>query len=159
MTKVQVTDQVSLSVPEGFHIMDEDEIKTTFPNQTCLPMWVMKDPERHIMVTLSWKKAMMLAAMLVGAKDMAVKLKKQYVKRTRGLAYNYQINEVRPISIGHEEGYGFDMTYEVQGIHTCAETACVKHKSFFCYVSVYYRESMKEESLKTIQEIYQSFEF
>ena len=55
METVVLNNEMQLSYPDGFHVMSEEELsKMTFYGEA--PGWCISDPERHIDLSVSWKK-------------------------------------------------------------------------------------------------------
>ena len=70
MTNDIINNELEISWPEGFHRMNEAELRKAFkdnnPNR-----WGIMDEERHMMITVLWNRTNMLSAMTVGPKTVA----------------------------------------------------------------------------------------
>jgi len=105
-------EKLTLSYPDGFHIMDAGEKeKLNFLGGStgeCL-----NDPDRHIIISIGYKSAGGLG-FLVSAKDAAKRTEAAIRKPMQ--AFSYHLNGFDKRSIGGEDAEGFRYEYEAQGI-------------------------------------------
>lgn len=136
-------DKLTLSYPDGFHVMDRAEKNSLqfFGGSTgeCL-----SDPERHILISIGWKAIGGLSALLITAKDAAKKMETSIRKPMQN--YGYRLNEFAAKSIGGEQAEGFSYEYESQGTHMYGESYAVKQARTFYYLNFYARKELLEES-------------
>lgn len=70
MERMTLNNELQFPVPEGFHVMDEEEMS----GMTMLaagPGVCLKDPERHMVVSVGYKKAGLLTSKMLSQKDIA----------------------------------------------------------------------------------------
>ena len=65
-----LNNELKLPVPEGFHVMDEEEVSRLRLLEEG-PFAGLSDPERHMMITVGWKRLGSLTALMVNAGDVA----------------------------------------------------------------------------------------
>ena len=155
-TESVVNEELRIPLPDGFYVMGDEERNSSSKGQTA-PAWVMKNEERHFMFTVSWKAVPALASFLLGPKDMAKNMMKRYGDAAEGAGYSF--GELRKIIIGGEKAYGFPYSYVAEGIDMCGDSIVIKKKKTFYFFHTFYREEMKEESEKLLEEIYSSINF
>ena len=151
-----LNDEMRIPLPEGFYVMSDEERNSISKGQTA-PEWVMADKERHILFSVSWKKLPSLASLMLGSKDMAKNMKKRYGEVAEGAGYTF--GEIRQIMIGGEKAYGYPFGYETEGVAMCGDSIVVKRGKTCYFFHTYYREAMKEESEKLLEELYESISF
>ena len=58
---------MNIEVPDGFHVMSGEEMqKLNVPDG--MPGWCVSDPDRHIMMIISWKKSA-FASLLINSQE------------------------------------------------------------------------------------------
>lgn len=153
MNTAQLNGVLSLTYPDGFHVMTAEEM-TGYQFYSDAPGWCISDPDRHVMLSVSWKKTAGILAMMVKPKDVAVNMEQQ-ISRAMG-QYDYHSAGFLSRKPGGKEAEGFRYTYRVGETDMTGESYCVKNKSTFYYLHFYYRTAMAEESLKVVEEILDS---
>ncbi len=139
-----------LSCPEGFHRMTDAEKSglTTLGNGS----WAgFSDPERHMIVTVGWKRVNALVSLLLTEKDLAKNAEKQIARSMR--PFGYRSGESVRRTVAGERAEGFRYGYEAQGVGMAAESLAMKHGKTVVYFHLYYREAPEEESLPVWEEI------
>ncbi len=154
--KISVNGEMFVPVPDGFHVMDDDE-KNALSKGQVGPAWAMTDPERHIIVSISWKDVSKLAAVLLNARDLAKNMRKKYGAAAESAGYVF--GDIRGFNIGGEKASGYPFTYAVDGITMCGDSAVIKKGETFYFFHTYYCEAMKEEDEPVLEEIYESISF
>ena len=134
MNRTRVNDQLALSYPDGFHVMDREELKKLYlddnPNR-----WGIWDQEKHIIITVFWHSSNALLAALAGAKDVAKSTEK---KLHKGLGkYSYRRDGFFQTTLCGRETTGFRYTYQLGDVTLAAETIVLKEKTV-CYTIYYY---------------------
>ena len=55
MEKIQLNNKMTLTYPDGFHVMGKEELKKhQYFGEP--PAWSISNPERHVMISIAWKK-------------------------------------------------------------------------------------------------------
>ena len=150
MEKALVNDSLELTMPDGFRVMGNDEVKKAYGfDYDCL--WGMRDEERHMMLTVIWKVSNKVLAKLGTAKIIAEQQDKGLRKRFKRMGY--KSGDLRPIKIAGIEGCNFGYSYELEGTTLACETSVVKDGT--CCYSIYYytREECDEENRALYEEI------
>ena len=155
-TENVLNDEMRIPIPEGFYVMSDEERNSISKGQTA-PNWVMADEDKHILFSVSWKVIPKIASFLLSTKDMAKSMKKRYGEAAEGAGYNF--GEIRKIMIGGEKAYGYPFSYEAEGVAMCGDSIVVKKGKTCYFFHTYYREAMKEENEKLLEELYGTISF
>ena len=140
-----LNDRLTLSWPDGFHVMNEEERKKlTFYGDG--PSEVISDPDRHIIVSVGWKPLGGFAGLLLGARDIAKDMEKKLSRPMQ--AYGWRSGGACTKTVGGEKAEGFSYEYETQGIGMYGESYAVKHGKALYYLHFYARKALQSESLK-----------
>lgn len=154
MEKATLNNELDITFPEGFHVMDKEEMeKHKYVGEA--PGWCITDPERHIVVSVSWKKINGLAARLLNTKDIAKRMETGI--RAAMSQYGYKFEEFISLKPGGKNADGYRYSYTVQETGMSGQSLCIKNGSTFYYVHCYYRTLLKEESLALLDGIMNSF--
>ena len=140
---------LTLSLPEGFCQMDDAELQQ-LSHPAGAPQWAAKDPDRHMIISIAWKKSG-FAALLLNAQDVAKKMEAQIARLMAPLGYANQ--RTIETDLAGAQASGFLYTYTAQGTPMAAETLSVKQGKTFYYIYCYMREALLDESLATLDEI------
>ena len=151
-----VNGAMSIPLPEGFHVMDDEERNSISKGQKA-PEWVMANEDKHFMFTVSWKEIPALASFLLGPKDVAKSMKKRYGEAAEGAGYTF--GEIRNLTIGGQKAFGYPFSYEAEGVAMCGDSIVIKKGKTCYFCHTYYREAMKEESEKLLEELYSEIIF
>ena len=124
MNDVTLNGELCLSYPDGFHVLDADEMARVFPNDGP-NRWGIWDTERHMIVSVQWHESNVLLAGLVSTKDLA-----RRVAAEAGKAYksnDYEVGELYQTTLCGEEAWGVSFRYEVSGVYQIAYAIVFKH--------------------------------
>ena len=127
MERMTLNNELQFPVPDGFHVMDEEEMS----GMTMIaagPGVCLKDPERHIVVSVGYKKAGLLTSKMLSQKDIAEKSEGSIRQAMKPYSY-------------WPDGAGKRETYVLK-----------KGKTFY-YFHVYMRAALKEESMPVWEEM------
>ena len=148
--RVTWNDALTISCPEGFHVLDEAERgKLNFIQDG--PGGGISDPERHILISVGWKPFGGLSAMLLGIKDVAKSMEGRVRKPMQN--YGYRLDGFVSGNVGNEKAEGFRYEYEADRIRMYAESYVVKYKKVLYFLHFYARRELKDESLEIWNEI------
>ena len=148
-----LNNEMSISYPEGFHVMDKEELK----GQQFLqegPGWCISDPDRHIVVSAAWRKTNGLIARMLNTRDVAKNMSAQIRKPMQ--KFGFQLEGFLQKEMGGLRADGYLYQYVVQGTGMAGESFCIKKGSTFYYIHCYFRQALKDESLAVLEEIFQS---
>ena len=140
---------LKLSLPEGFRQMDDAELKQ-LSHPAGAPQWAAKDPDRHMIISIAWKKNG-FAALLLNAQEVAKKMESKMSSLMA--SYGYARQRFLEADLGGEKASGFLYTYTAQGTPMAAETLSVKKGKTFYYIHCYMRDALLTESLNALDEI------
>lgn len=151
--RVTWNDTLTISCPEGFHVLDEAERgKLNFIQDG--PGGGISDPDRHILISTGWKPFGGLSAMLLGIKDVAKNMEGRVRKPMQN--YGYRLDGFVSGNVGNEKAEGFCYEYEAGGVGMYAESWVVKYKKVLYFLHFYARRELKDESLEIWNEILSS---
>ncbi len=134
--------ELEVDFPDGFHELSAEEtgkLKLTEAG----PGVVLSDPERHIMVSVGWKKIGALAGLLLNEGDLAGKMEKSL--ESSMAQFGYQAIGKPKKNLGGETAQGICYRYVTQGIGMQGESLVLKHKKTLYYFHYYTRETLAEE--------------
>lgn len=151
-----LNNEMILTCPEGFHVMDGEELsRLNFLKKgdgECL-----SDPDRHIIISIGWRKAKGFSHFRVKAEEIAHHDEKLIARSMKDLSYC--LDDFRTGEIGGEKFGGFRYTYVAQSIGMIAESIVLKHNKTFYYLHIYTREALKTENLRLWEEMLQGIRF
>ena len=153
MSTVQLNKELNLTYPESFAEMAQEDFKKHKFFEEA-PGFCIRDEDRHIMISVSWRQANPFVAMLAGsadiAKNMEAKIRKPMAK------FGYHLEGFMSREIGGKTADGYRYTYKVQDIGMIGESLSVKSGSNFYYIHSYLRQELKEESLPVLDGIFET---
>ena len=145
-----LNEKLTIAYPDGFRLLNEEELKQlTFIEKG--PGYVIRDDERHIMISCAWKNEGLLESMFLSAHDLARKNEENVRKAMQGFGYHGAGFPVR--NIAGEDTEGFCYEYTAQDIEMYAETYTIKKDKVLYYLHFYTRSALKEENLKIWEEM------
>ena len=155
MNEKVLNQELKIVIPDGFHEMSETE-RGNLNLYKESPDWSITDPDRHILLSVSWKKQA-LAAMLLSAREIAVKMEKSLRKPME--PYGYRLEGFLKESFDGTAAEGFRYSYTAQGIGMTGESFSVKKGKTLYYIHCYLRSELLEESLPVLKEIFASWKW
>ncbi|MBR3211751.1 MAG: hypothetical protein IKF70_01470 [Firmicutes bacterium] len=153
MEYVVINDELAFPIPDGFHIMDEEE-RSQLNMLGGAPGTCLSDPARHMIISIGWHKAGRLATMLLNtaeiAKTMEARIKEPMAD------FDYALLEFVATRIGGKQANGFDYVYETEGIPMFAESLVLKNKKNLYYLHFYCRRANKIDGVEAWSSILSS---
>ena len=144
MEKVTVNNELVLSVPEGFRLKSEEEVKAMNMigggSIVC-----MEDPDRHVLISVGWKTVGALTALLFSSGSVAKTSEAQVARSMR--QYGYKRGGFGKRTIGGKEADCFAFTYTAQDIPMAGESCVLKKDRMLYFFHVYGREENKAADL------------
>lgn len=150
MNETVLNGELTLQVPDGFHTMTEKDMEGMRYAKGA-PNWCVKDPERHIIISMSWKKSL-LGAFLMKPKEVVRYLESAI--RTQMLPFGYQNKGAVTEDVGGVEAQGFLYFYDAEGIEMAGVTLSLKRNKQFYYIYCYMRRELMDESLQLLRQIF-----
>ena len=97
MEKMKLNNELTITYPDGFHVMDQEELgKHQYFGEA--PGWSISDPDRHIMISAAWKKTNGIVAKLLNTKDIARQMEAGIKAPMQ--QYGYQFEEFLSLQAG-----------------------------------------------------------
>ena len=128
MSTVRINNEIDLTYPDSYQEMGEEELKRYF--STAENRWGAYDAERHVILSVCWKKAGFFSfltdpeSVMVGAE---ARMKRRLI--------NYRRKEASRIKIASKKknGYGIRFEYRVNGanIYQVSDLRIFKYKGKF----------------------------
>lgn len=150
MESVLINNKLQLAQPEGFRVMDHDELVQAYQTDYD-SMWGMRDEERHIIFAVIWKVTNKVLGALAGSKTVAEQAEKALRKSYKDM--DYRCDDRYKITVAGKTAHGFRYSYTNQGQDQAAETFVVQDGAS-CYTFYYYtRAELAEENRSVFDEI------
>lgn len=130
---VLINGELALTYPEGFRLMELDELKHAFALDYS-DMWGIRDEENHMLISLIWKESNGLLRKLVSTKSLV----KEYEKRI-GRTFrhgNYRCEEFFETEIAGLAAQGVRFSYHHLGVDQLGELVMFRRGG--CNYSLYY---------------------
>ena len=149
MEETILNKELALTVPEGFTLMSKEEMAQ---NATSYgpPKWAVKDPDRHMILSVAWKKSL-FASLLVSARETAQNVEGRLHKMMEQMGYERR--QFVTADIDGLESHGIRYSYDTPSTRMTAQTLVVKKGSTFYYVHCYMRDTLLDESLPVLDEV------
>ena len=153
MNQALIHSQLSLSYPDGFREMDQEEMKRLYQDDNP-DRWGIWDQERHIILTVLWHDSNVFLSALASAKDVAKSTEKQLKRGMKN--HCYQFGGFFQTELSGQEAHGFRYSYHIGDIVQTAEALVLKRKNT-CYTIYYYtREELDLVSRPVFERILRS---
>ena len=152
MKRVKFYKDMSILCPEGFHVMDKEELKTMNfleGEGVCL-----SDPERHMIVTLGVKQVNGFTSMMMNERDIAKNMETA-IRRAQE-PYGYKLVDHFKRKIGGKDALGFGYEYASQEVEMYGESYSLKDGKVITYYHMYSRRGLKDENLQVWKEMLES---
>ena len=130
METAQIHGGLTVGIPEGFHVMDDAELKMRFPDGIA-ERWAIRDEKRHVVFTIIWHDAPSgLLAKLVSTRSLAERVEKLTAKRLKHQGFRLAGRVDRELC--GTEAKGFSCGYTVQDVSQSAEIIVLRN-GLTCY--------------------------
>ncbi len=150
MDNILINGKLQMSLPDGFHVMDEEE-RSGLRVLMSGPFIAFTDPQRHIIATVGWKNAG-IASLILRASDIASGSEKQIAKGMQKYAYVSEGFSERNVGGTGASGFGYRYTPD-EGIGMYGETHVLKKGRTVYFFNVYVRDELREESIRVWDDI------
>ena len=132
MVKAIINNEVILSYPDGFEVMDREALKEVFlddnPNT-----WGIKDEKRHMIITVLWNRARMITAMITGPSTIADSV--EHKMKTSLSKSRYKCNGFERKKVSGRNANGFTYEYILEGVEQIGEVLVFQNVN--CYYTLY----------------------
>ena len=126
---------LTVDLPEGFGPLPQDELEA-FMGLSYECMWGARDPERHMMVAVTWKDSNDIITKLVSEKSLAKRVDKAYAARRRAYGYHNDGFFTREIPGASARAHGFGYSSTPNGTPQKGEVLVFKRGSR-CYTLIF----------------------
>ncbi|MBE6016303.1 MAG: hypothetical protein E7233_01665 [Lachnospiraceae bacterium] len=132
---ITINNELELSIPEDFREMSADE-KAGLQMSSHGESICLKAPERHMVISIGWKKNGLLSKLLSGG-DFAEELDSCYRKAMKPFGYRRTDDISREVDGVKADGIRYE--YTAQDIGMTGESMGLKKDNEIYYFHVYYR--------------------
>lgn len=144
MEYLMISDQLKLPCPDGFHLMsDEEKAKLNFLEEG--EGFCLRDENRHMLVSIGWKKTGMLTAMLLSDISLERNMESSIRQGMQPYGFQQETHLNRQIAGGNAAGFRF--TYTAQNTDMLSESYVLRSGHSVIYFHLYARNALREESL------------
>ena len=150
METILINNELIVPCPEGFHVMNEEE-RSGLPFGDSGPCESLSAPDRHIIMTIGWKRLTGLFSGRQTEERLAVKAESVYGKLMR--KYDYHMEGFLTREACGRTIPGYDFSYQASGTEMYGETLVLKIEKTVYYVNFYTRLEWKEENLRLLDEM------
>ena len=126
---------LAVSAPEGFVVVPHGELESLMGFKYDR-MWGMRDTERHMMLSVTWKDSGKLLTKLASEKSLAKRVDETNAKRHREHGYRREGFFVRGVAGASAQAQGVRFSYDVEGVAHEGE-ALVFKRGVRCYTLSY----------------------
>ena len=130
--------ELTFEFPQGFRALEEEEIRQLNINETGDENIVMKDDDRHMLVSLSYQKVNPLFLAVLSLKEIVEKNEAQTADLMRPFAYHKEAY----LNVGKAQG--FDYTYEAGGRKMYGASYNIKGKKGLYHIHFYLRDEERD---------------
>lgn len=156
MADAIINDQLHVTYPESFCVMSAEEASKALSTSDA-ERWAIRDDSAHIIIAIAWHESRAgLLQKLASTKDLAKRIQRKAraaARRTNESA----VRDLRNSQVCGEEAWGFDCTYEAQGICHVSEAwvfKLPKGKESCCYTIYFYaREDNAPASREVLEKL------
>lgn len=153
MNRATVHEELSLSWPDGFRVMGEDELDKLYsahdPNR-----WGIWDQQRHIIITVLWQQVHPLLAWLSDMKAMARRNEQLAKKGYQG--HGYQLEDFFSRQLCGRGGEGYRFSYRLGDVTQTAETVLFKNGKNVYSLSCIGRQENSAQDRETFEKVLNS---
>lgn len=150
MNEALINGGLSISYPDGFHVMDDAEQARIFleeaPNR-----WGIWDTGRHIIIALMWNTSSGFLAKLSSPKSQAERVEARARKAYK--AAGYRCLGFSETQVAGRDAHAVRFEYQVQGVQQVAEVAVFNDKATYYFVYGYLRKENAEVGDAVLDEV------
>nr|MBQ6242848.1 hypothetical protein [Lachnospiraceae bacterium] len=153
MKKLTVNGELTLSCPDGFREMTQEELAKAYADRTSKRIGIW-DEARHIILVVQWHKVNVLLAALSDPKS---SLRSAEFRLRRLLKDSeYRKTDTFTRGIAGRDARAFRYEYRVQGVMQEGEVYLLKKKTSVYMIYTYTRMPVTEEARRVIGEMLNS---
>jgi hypothetical protein len=145
-----LNDALVFAYPDDFEEMSKEEI-SSMANYGEAPQFVIRNAQRHMVVSAGYKVINGFSAMMLNTADMAKKTQSEISKVMKDSGYELICNVKE--NIADKTAEGFRYRYQVQDVDMSSESLILKEGKVVYYIQCYYRTAMSEDSLPVFDQM------
>ena len=153
MKKLTVNGELTLSCPDGFREMSQEELAKAYADRTAKRAGIW-DETRHIILVVQWHKANVLLAALTDPKSTLRGAEFRLRRLLKDSEYHQTDTFTREIA--GRDARAFRYEYRVHGVMQEGEVYLLKKKTNVYIIYTYTRIPVTEEARRVIGEILNS---
>ncbi len=131
-----LNNELKVTFPETFHVMNEEELKKLRFLAKGDGV-VLSDPERHIRISVAWKKIGAFSGLVLTSGDVA-KCMRRSIRKAMA-AYRFRAEEPVRTELGGKRADGLTFEYEAENVQMVSESLVVKNRRTLYYFHFYTR--------------------
>ncbi len=143
METVLLNEELSVSIPDGFRILSEEE-RNAMAVIDEPPAWCIRDDSRHLVLSAFWRKIGGLSSLLIDEKAIIKHVEETVSKPMK--QYGYQLLDWETIWIGNQKAEGVCYSYQVNDTAMTADSFIVKNHRTLYYFHIYSQSALYEEN-------------
>jgi len=155
MENIILNDSICFSFPDGFRKMSEEE-QQPFRMDQSGPNVSLRDEDRHIIVSLGYRYAGLMAAFL-SDKDLIKNAQSRIASAMQ--SFGYRLTGYQDRVLAGKTISSFQYTYTTQGVQMVGECCAMKEGKTIYYLHCYVRQSCMEEGIQIWKEILETASF
>ena len=140
-----MNDTLSLTFPDGFEKLDEAQLQQLRAMKSS-PDVCLRDEEKHIIVSLAYKRAGFLSGVLNG-RDLIKSAQSRLAAAMRG--YGYRLTGYEDRRVGSKAAQSFQYAYVAQDVGMRGECCAIKEGKAIYYLHFYGRAE-EEDSCRAV---------
>ncbi|MBQ6383147.1 MAG: hypothetical protein IJJ42_06095 [Clostridia bacterium] len=154
MNRKMINNTIRVVLAPEFHEMDPEEKKKVYAGSAVIPEWCVRDPERHMLFSASWKQMNGILAMMACSMDGAKGLEKRMRMALRDR--NYRPGEYIREELGGKKVFGFTFRYQGKEGELLSRTVMVRDGGCIYYLTSQIRAEDEKEAEAVMDEIWGS---
>ena len=148
--RVKINETLSIAVPEGFQHMSLNELNKLYQDENP-DRWGIWDKDRHIIMTVLWKR---YPALLSALADLRAAARRNQQRTEKGYAgHDYRLEGFFSLKPGNVQMEGYRVSYRLDSISQCAETVLMKHRQTIYSMTCVGREENADTDSNIFREV------
>lgn len=136
MNEEMINGVFAVTVPEGFHVMDEEELKRIYAGQSP-DRWCLRNDETGMTISVMWGRISPILAAIVNLDATAARTQEAMARHLQDFR---RIDDVSP-QIAGQKSRGFCYEYTTDGQPYVGEWLVMRYKKFAYTISYYAKNS------------------
>ena len=154
MNQNMINDNIRITLPPEFHLLDPEEKKKLYAESVVIQQWAAYDPDRHMVFSASWKQMNSILAMMACSMDGAKGLQRRMKAALRGR--NYRFCEYFKGQLGDKKTFGFTFIYQGKEVEYLNRAIMVRDGGCIYYLASQIPTDLGNEAKTVMDGIWQS---